>query len=433
MKSRLKLTSRGYKILIFLTLTSILSLTLRDEILAIAAMMASSMMIFDAARLLNRLRKFKGGITPSELSLRVRIGEQRAVSVTIDDRIDDIELEEGADWIKVSKIDRGQPTLIELQVNPRTSGKLHLKSLRAKLKSDLGFMASTKTLSFDLSVVAYPRFLLWMLEAIAYLYGAEARLVERASSKASRLGFEYYGSRELSPSDNPKFIDWRATARTLRPMVKEFLEERMGLDLVLYDDESLGPTTRDEQLSLLLSTLLALALSGEPMGGFVLKSGKRVLYSSFKISPQEALKIALAHIIESHPIIRPLLYEVLDPRPARTIMKILDKIKAEGLEKVIKYKLKAELTPLSSIVKPRMKAGGRVLYVGTIICDAEFLLEMAYAALSTGAEILVLTPSRPWIDALPGEESKIRSSHDKLVSALNNLNVKMAFYGESRP
>ncbi|MHC1628896.1 MAG: DUF58 domain-containing protein [Candidatus Nezhaarchaeales archaeon] len=427
MRLKLGLTSRGYKLLIFFIVIVLLSLALKDIVLAITSIAILSMLILDVARLLNRSKKFKSKVTPSNVDLRVKVGDHRIVPIVINDRIDDIEPKWGVEWIKVSKTSYDRSTLIELQIEPKITGKYHLKDLNVKLNSGFGLITLTKNLNFNLSLIVYPKVLPWILEAIAYLYGVGG-LHGEVASKISGPGFEYYGSREFSLSDNPKFIDWKATARTLSLMVKEFLWERAGLNVVLYNDESMGPITRDEQLSLLLSTLLALALSGEPIGGFILKSGGTILYSSFSLSPHEALKIALAHALESHPTIRPLLYDILDPKPARSIMRILEKLRAEGLEKIIRFKLKTEVAPLSDMVKSRMGVGGRILYIGTMLCDAKFLIETAYTALTIGSEILVLTPSKPWLDSPPEEIDKVRLSHDKLINTLNKLNVKIIFH-----
>ena len=57
---------------------------------------------------------------------------------------------------------------------------------------------------------------------------------------ASNIGesFEYLGNRDYREGDNPRDMDWRATARAQAPIVREWVEEYMlrvhGPDV--YDD-----------------------------------------------------------------------------------------------------------------------------------------------------------------------------------------------------
>ena len=53
----------------------------------------------------------------------------------------------------------------------------------------------------------------------------------------SQLGesFEYLGNRDYREGDNPRDIDWRATARATRPIVREWVEEYMLRAAVILD------------------------------------------------------------------------------------------------------------------------------------------------------------------------------------------------------
>ncbi|RLF21449.1 MAG: hypothetical protein DRJ68_03500, partial [Thermoprotei archaeon] len=410
MTSSLELMSRGRKFLVVLFVTILLSLALRDLVLALASLAMLTILLVDVLLLLKRSGRIRGEVEPSSLRLRIRAGSSHTVQLFVKSRVDCVKLGESYDWIKCSSASREELTTINLRVEPRSHGKYFLDGLRAELYSNLKLMRLDKKLNFKLELTAYPKVLPWLLRVLEFLYGAEGVYGE-LPSKITGVGFEYYGTREFALGDNPKLMDWKATAKLLKLMVKEFLRERAGLSVILYNDECLGPSTRDEQSSLLLSSLLALAMRGEAIGGLVIKSGLKVLFTSFRLSPHEALKVALAHILESNPLVEPLLYDVFEPKPASRIVKMLRKLRAEGLERIAKHRLKAEVTPIGSIAGPYTKLGDNLLYVGTAVCDSRFLLEVAYAALTKGYRITVLTPARPWLDSPPEDVDRVRLLH----------------------
>lgn len=53
--------------------------------------------------------------------------------------------------------------------------------------------------------------------------------------KITRRGWEYFSSREYQPGDELKFIDWKATARLQKIMIKQFLQETSGSLALIFD------------------------------------------------------------------------------------------------------------------------------------------------------------------------------------------------------
>jgi uncharacterized protein (DUF58 family) len=57
----------------------------------------------------------------------------------------------------------------------------------------------------------------------------------RSASRRAGTGHEFLGLRDYAPGDDPRRVDWRASARTERLQVRETLDERAGAWLVLVD------------------------------------------------------------------------------------------------------------------------------------------------------------------------------------------------------
>ncbi len=74
------------------------------------------------------------------------------------------------------------------------------------------------------------------------------------------IGIEYYSTREYVPGDDYRYIDWKATARLQRIMIKEF-EEESSLNILLYllitpeMYRGIRGVTKLEVLSRIISTL----------------------------------------------------------------------------------------------------------------------------------------------------------------------------------
>ncbi len=85
-------------------------------------------------------------------------------------------------------------------------------------------------------------------------------------SKSKGLSTDYYSSREFQPGDDLRFIDWKATARLGKPVVKEF-EARTGRKLVIIADT--GESMAGEKLSYLKKAVLLLSSQAIRKGDLV--------------------------------------------------------------------------------------------------------------------------------------------------------------------
>jgi uncharacterized protein (DUF58 family) len=76
-------------------------------------------------------------------------------------------------------------------------------------------------------------------------------------------GMEFYEVREYLPGDEIRFIDWNVTARTGRPFIKKFVEERELTVMLLLDmsASSYFGTSRQSKMQLAAKLCSVLALS----------------------------------------------------------------------------------------------------------------------------------------------------------------------------
>lgn len=126
-------------------------------------------------------------------------------------------------------------------------------------------------------------------------------------SRVKGPGFEYTDLRDYSPGDDPRFVDWRASARMLKPdgdyrlMVKEFLLERMVNVVAILDyTSSMNYGDKVETSIYCLTGLLSVAHSlGDVVDLVVVKGLKPVV--EYALDPIDAINVALNNICSSDP------------------------------------------------------------------------------------------------------------------------------------
>jgi uncharacterized protein (DUF58 family) len=188
---------------------------------------------------------------------RVNLAAEMSSRVSVDDVLHvDIEVEQigrarGADLVVVPHqlpgpidavpdegvnlpdLKRGQRTRVRLGLRCTRRGKYLLNGFRVETGFPFGILRSRRTFYQPHSILVYPKF-----TALARLSLPTGRRYQPGGvALASELGesFEYLGNREYREGDNVRDIDWRATARVQRPIVREWVEEYMLRVAVILD------------------------------------------------------------------------------------------------------------------------------------------------------------------------------------------------------
>jgi uncharacterized protein (DUF58 family) len=131
---------------------------------------------------------------------------------------------------------------VGLRCNRR--GSYTLVGFRVESSFPFGLLRARRIISAPRSLLVYPRF-----TPLSYLRLPTGRRYPPGGvALASELGesFEYLGNREYRDGDNVRDIDWRATARVQRPIVREWVEEYM-LRVAVILDTHVPPRANEER------------------------------------------------------------------------------------------------------------------------------------------------------------------------------------------
>ena len=135
--------------------------------------------------------------------------------------------------IAVAVLAPGEKAHLRLGLHCRRRGAYILRGFRVETAFPLGMMVAQQVFSEKRSLLVYPRF-----TPLARLEAPGGRRYQPGEvALASHLGdsLEFIGNRDYREGDPIRSIDWRATARLNRPVVREYREEYLLRAAVLLD------------------------------------------------------------------------------------------------------------------------------------------------------------------------------------------------------
>jgi uncharacterized protein (DUF58 family) len=128
----------------------------------------------------------------------------------------------------------GRTATVETDVNPGRRGRFELAELVVRTSGPLGFAARQQTRWIPAELKVLPRF---PSRAEAELRVRRARLdVGLRSARARGGGSEFDQLREFTPDDEFRRIDWAATARVGRTIVRTYRAERNQTVINILDN-----------------------------------------------------------------------------------------------------------------------------------------------------------------------------------------------------
>jgi uncharacterized protein (DUF58 family) len=137
------------------------------------------------------------------------------------------------DGVLLSDLNRRQSVTVRIGLACNHRGSFILRGFRVETGFPFGILRAWRTFPQEHAMLVYPKFFplshLSIPTGRAYQPGGVALVSQMGES------FEYLGNREYREGDNVRDIDWRATARSSKPIVREWVEEYMLRAAVILD------------------------------------------------------------------------------------------------------------------------------------------------------------------------------------------------------
>ena len=304
--------------------------------------------------------------------------------------------------------------LVNYMFRPVLAANYMFDEVKASLVSGYGLLEGSTSLPYSVSLSVYPRVVSAALDALSFLEGQGIQGAGEQISVLKGRGYEYADSREYVPGDSLKMVNWKASARLNKLIVKEYFMEGSGAIHILYENMVSDPVSSDVLSACFLRTVQSFAERSWLIGLTIIEKGKVSTHLD-QLHPDRAVATALQYVLRNDQGVFRQLYEVLDPVYRPHLGKVLGEVvdEADYEMKVIKDELF------------RSSFGGLV-YITSLIDDPVNLLEISYMARLSGTRMVVLEPCMPWVYSSLEESYRIWRHYDKLNRSLARSGVGVA-------
>jgi len=297
---------------------------------------------------------------------------------------------------------------------PELAANYQYNEINAKIMDQYGLVQGETELNFNASFRIYPRVFSVALDALRYLEGQGIIGAGEQVTETKGRGYEYADSREYVEGDDLRQIDWKATARLGKMIVKEYYTEGSGAVNIIYDTRVSDPVSADMLAAEYLRTVLSFAERGWVIGLTVL-DGRRVVSHFPEQYPGFAVSVALRHVLDSRRGEIMSYFDVLDPAYNTRLRRVLGgRLPDSGSE--------------FTVLKDEMyghKYGG-VVYITCLTGNPSGLMELSYVAQRSRTRFVALEPCKPWRYADLEEAYKIHQQYDKVNKSLLRDGVPVA-------
>jgi uncharacterized protein (DUF58 family) len=304
-----------------------------------------------------------------------------------------------------------------LEFTPNLAGSYSSDRLDIESDAALGLFKARVSLAFKTEVSVVPRVVpaaVRALELIGSTASPGGSMYEHPLIHRVGRGTEYAETREYTPGDDLRRIDWKATARLQKLMIKHFHEEVGGEVNLVFDLKSAGPVSMDAAAAEFLNLATALSAGSIPYRITIVDEEGGIETLRFD-DWREALLAAVRYALASVKVDYTYLYDIVGPQSSRELI-ILSGITGGGSRR--------------DPVGDRGDGGWMdAIVVTCLIGDLTWLIDVWDEAVRHGGRLIVHTPSKVWLDSPSLEEAYIDYQRQgRILKMLRKRGVEVKVY-----
>lgn len=377
-------------------------------ILAVAGTLLALLLFLACATLLTTKRLNKVSVEPDRVEVRLVAGESRAVEVRL-----------RSNWPAMVSVRhpmafckaRPQPYKLNealvLEFSPALAGEYQSDWLELEAEAPFKAFAACARVPLRTAVTVVPRVVAVAVRALELLASMGATGHEVPAPVVGR-GTEYAETREYMPGDDLRRVDWKATARLQKLMVKEFHQDLGGGVNIVYDIKVAGPVTRDEAAAEFLTLATALTAQAVPYAITIVDERNEMKTLEFK-DVRTALLTALRVALRVAEVDYGVLYELLEPHTTREALALL-----KAIEQTVEERMGRPKEALDTVV------------VTCLLGDLTWLMDLHEALKAGGRRLVVHVPSGAWLDSKTLEQAYLEyERHVRLLAKLKRLGMEV--------
>lgn len=414
MKSITKvLTERGYRVFLTLLGCGGLAALFIDPFLVVLASGIGGLILYDYKKAKDVADKMSSLIKLNSKSIREVLVAGKEKTIELSCQVNtNLQLNLSSP-LKEAKLEpthvrKGEYTLV-LSLSPEVSGDYSADRLKVEVLGPRKFTRKEGDISFNLDVKVFPRVMAALIQAALFFLRKEKGSVGDIATTFKGPGTEYADTREYVPGDTLHHLDWKATARSGKLMVKEFFQEAGQGAHIVYDTRAIGPVSQDKLATCFLNTCLGVVEQGYPAGVSV-HDGEKILLHSTGDNPDETLKMVMRYILQSMKVEFEEIDTLVDPVSSSEIRRFLSKVKEEQVREFLEFEAKVLgdrlgkpyrfLTQLSH----RLDEERQFLLISQLSGEMIELLEFA-EKIQSRHQLTIIQPTEPWREAKDLEQA----------------------------
>lgn len=406
-------TQRGYRVfLIFLGCTGLAALFV-DPFLAFLAVGIAGFILYDyrkvrdGAQRINDLIKLNSNNIKEVLvagqNKRINLSYQSNTNLQVNlfSPLKEVQLRPG-------QVRKGKH-ILELLLFSDVSGNYAADKIGAQVLGPYRLTKKEGSISFDLELKIFPRVMVALIQAALFLLRGGRGGAGDVPLVFKGPGTEYADTREYVPGDSLHHIDWKATARYGKLMVKEFFLEAGRGAHIIYDTRAVGPISQDKLATNFLNTCLGVVEQGYPVG-VTIHNGEKVLLHSIKDNPREVLKMAMGYVLQSMRVELEDADILIDPFTSSQIRRFLNKVKEEQAKRFLEFEVKIIQDRLKQPYKFLAQLSRQIneprqfLLISQLSDEVVNILQFA-DEIQSSHQLTIIQPTQPWREAKDLEEA----------------------------
>jgi len=310
--------------------------------------------------------------------------------------------------IKPNQLKKGEHAL-ELLLSSDISGDYTTDRVKADVFGPHKLTRKKAGIFFNLELKVFPRVIVPLIQATLFLLRGGRGGAGEVPIPFKGPGMEYADTREYVPGDSLHHMDWKATARQGKLMVKEFFQEAGQGVHIIYDIRAKGPISQDKLATNFLNVCLGVAEQGYPVGVTV-HNGKEVLLHCVEDSPHQVLKMAMGYVLQSMRIELEDIDVLIDPASSSQIRSFLSKVKEKRVRKFLEFEAKvlgerlAEPYKFLTKLSHKMSEEKQFLLISQLSGEIVEILEFM-DKIRGRHQLVIIQPTEPWKEAKDLEEA----------------------------
>jgi len=301
------------------------------------------------------------------------------------------------------------------EFTPNLAGSYSSDKLDIESDIAIGLFKAKVSLPFKTEVAVIPRVIPAVVRALE-LIGSTASpggsMYEYPLIHKIGRGTEYAETREYTPGDEFRRIDWKATARLQKLMIKQFHEEVGGEVNLIFDLKSAGPVSMDATAAEFLNLATALSAGNIPYRITIVDEENRIETLRFE-DWRQTLLAAVRYALASVKVDYTYLYDIIGPQSSGELM-LLTKI-ASG--EILFDGVQKDQGWMDAVA------------VTCLIGDLTWLIDIWNEAVKHGGRLIVHTPSKVWLDSPSLEEAYMDYQRQaRILKMLRKRGVEVEVY-----